>query len=362
MRTATDWTVIGVYVDDMVVASTSAKALQRTKDKLKERFPMTEQGPIHSIVGIDVVRNRAERTITLSQVRMIEQIEERWDLPGDFKRSVPSVPLPSKLLEAADADGSPKLSADEASTYCSIVGLVTYIAAVTRPDLSFAASFLARHMISATQAHLALAWNTVSFMHATRQSRCLRLGGRFSDMPPLRVYTDAAFADGRTTTEGAICFLGAGNAILWQSHKQPVTATSTACAESLALASGLAMARRISLLLSDFFHDAYLRRATVVPVLLTDNKSAYNIRLNGDINYSLHPAQLARLYDLQNASSGMTGGLRPQAQRGRYRLGGHRAAAGRSDDEATCRSCVRLDVELPGSYGGSSPVSKASWR
>ncbi|CAI5477912.1 unnamed protein product [Closterium sp. Yama58-4] len=56
-----------VYVDDLVFATTDTEALALVKSKLQKRHTCTDLGELRSYLGLQITRDRARRTITLTQ-------------------------------------------------------------------------------------------------------------------------------------------------------------------------------------------------------------------------------------------------------------------------------------------------------
>ncbi|CAI7898508.1 unnamed protein product, partial [Closterium sp. NIES-53] len=62
-----------VYVDDLVFATADREALALVKAQLQERHTCTDLGELHSYLGLEITRDRARRTITLTQSHMVHQ-------------------------------------------------------------------------------------------------------------------------------------------------------------------------------------------------------------------------------------------------------------------------------------------------
>ncbi|CAI7749493.1 unnamed protein product [Closterium sp. NIES-54] len=81
-----------VYVDDLVFATTDTEALAHVKSELQKRHTCTGLGELTSYLGLKITRDRAQRTITLTQSHMVQQVLQRFD----FTYSSPqSTPLPN---------------------------------------------------------------------------------------------------------------------------------------------------------------------------------------------------------------------------------------------------------------------------
>src|SRR4051812_19748420 len=66
--------VIAVHVDDMAIFGNSVSATTHVKGELSQQFEVKDLGPIKTIIGLEVTRDRQEKTITLSQPRYIHRI------------------------------------------------------------------------------------------------------------------------------------------------------------------------------------------------------------------------------------------------------------------------------------------------
>ncbi|CAI7796898.1 unnamed protein product [Closterium sp. NIES-54] len=97
-----------VYVDDLVFATADTEALAHVKSELQKRHTCTDLGELTSYLGLRITRDRAQRTITLTQSHMVQQVLQRFG----FTYSSPlSTPLPTgHSLSAPSLDESVELS------------------------------------------------------------------------------------------------------------------------------------------------------------------------------------------------------------------------------------------------------------
>ncbi|CAI7795176.1 unnamed protein product [Closterium sp. NIES-54] len=94
-----------------------AEAVAHVKSELQKRHTWTDLGELTSYLGLRITRNRAQRTITLTQLHMVQQVLKRF---GFTYSSPNSTPLPtSHLLSAPPSDESV-----EPSSPTSRMGLV----------------------------------------------------------------------------------------------------------------------------------------------------------------------------------------------------------------------------------------------
>ncbi|CAI7884668.1 unnamed protein product [Closterium sp. NIES-53] len=62
-----------VYVDDLVFATADTAGLAHVKSELQKRHTCTDLGELRSYLGLQITRDRAQRTITLTQSHMVQQ-------------------------------------------------------------------------------------------------------------------------------------------------------------------------------------------------------------------------------------------------------------------------------------------------
>ncbi|CAI7800191.1 unnamed protein product [Closterium sp. NIES-53] len=99
-----------VYVVDLVFGTAHTEALTLVKYELQKRHTCTDLGELRSYLGLQITRDRARRTITLTRSHMVHQSVE------------PSGPYPE------------------------LVGCLMYLMTCTRPDLAYPPSLLARYV------------------------------------------------------------------------------------------------------------------------------------------------------------------------------------------------------------------------
>ncbi|CAI5934528.1 unnamed protein product [Closterium sp. NIES-65] len=97
-----------VYVDDLVFATADTAGLAHVKSELQKRHSCTDLGEQRSYLGLQITRDRARRTIPLTQSHMVQQVLQRFN----FTYSSPqATPLPTRhSLSALPSDESVELS------------------------------------------------------------------------------------------------------------------------------------------------------------------------------------------------------------------------------------------------------------
>ncbi|CAI7780494.1 unnamed protein product, partial [Closterium sp. NIES-53] len=63
-----------VYVNDLVFATPDIVALAEVKSKLQKRHTCTDLGELRRYLGLQITKDRAARTITLTHSHMVQQV------------------------------------------------------------------------------------------------------------------------------------------------------------------------------------------------------------------------------------------------------------------------------------------------
>jgi Reverse transcriptase (RNA-dependent DNA polymerase) len=219
------WIVL--YVDDMAIAAVTKDLIDSVACQLGSVFTLTPLGEVKTFLGIQLVRNRKLRTISINQEPYIDRILGRkgWtNLNGVGSPLDVHIKIHTSMEE---------LDPSEKEEYLELVGSAQWIANNTRPDLSYAANFLGRHREKPTCQHLYQIKRVWRYLRGTKNLG-LTLGGEqtLRDLD-LWLHCDASWADDpatRRTTAGHIVYIG-NSPIKWQSKQQDIVTLSTTEAE-----------------------------------------------------------------------------------------------------------------------------------
>ncbi|CAI7749407.1 unnamed protein product [Closterium sp. NIES-53] len=136
----TQWSLRRSVYDDLVFATADTEVLAHVKSELQKRHTCTDLVELTSYLGLRITRDRAQRTITLTQSHMVQQVLQRF---GFTYSSPQSTPLPiGHSLSAPPSDES----VEPSGPYPELVGCLMYLMTWTRPDLAYPLSLLARYM------------------------------------------------------------------------------------------------------------------------------------------------------------------------------------------------------------------------
>ncbi|CAI7883002.1 unnamed protein product [Closterium sp. NIES-53] len=181
-----------VYVDGLVFATADTAGLAHVKSELQKRHTCTDLGELRSYLGLQITRDRAHRTITLTQSHMVQQVLQRF---GFTYSSPQATPLPTRhSLSALPSDES----VESCGPYPESVGCLMYLMTCTRPDLAYPLSILARYVAPGRHRpeHMAAAKRVLRYLCST-SGMGLVLGGRSPVV--LTGHADASWADDQAT-------------------------------------------------------------------------------------------------------------------------------------------------------------------
>ena len=266
--------IIGLYVDDMLIMSKDAGAVNRAVQHIKKRWAIKNLGEVNHILGLRVIRDRANRSVSLDQTAYIDRMIERFGLSG-------ANPCPSP---AADRNALEKGAGDEPEAdqrlYQEAIGCLNWVTLGTRFDAAYVSGQLSQHCSAPTIRN----WNGVlhlmRYLMGTRDLR-LTFGGTGGSSLNLQGFCDADYAGDRITRRSVTghLFLLNGGLVSWASVKQRCVATSTAEAEYIALAEASKQGQWLRSLLKELRRHKLLGKGEAVPIF-SDNQACIAIAEN----------------------------------------------------------------------------------
>jgi hypothetical protein len=254
-----------VYVDDILIAAASIDTVNKVKEALTTLFDARDLGDAVLFLGMVIHRDRAARTLKLTQERMTKELISKYGLDDGKPKAVPLSPS----VRLSKDDGEPLDTA--VYTYSPLVGSLLYLSVCTRPDISYTVGALARFMSNPTAAHWQAAKGLLRYLAGTATYGITYGGGS-----ELLSYCDADYAgdtDTRRSTTGYVFILN-GGAISWSSRRQQTVAASTTEAEYMAAAHAV----KEALWLRKLLQDVRIPIGTVT--IKADNQSAIKLLKN----------------------------------------------------------------------------------
>ena len=266
--------IICLYVDDLFIFTASVRLLKRFKQGLKAAFEMEDLGEARLVLGMQITRDKANRTLTISQQPFLRKLMKRLALTD--MRTVSTPMVPNSTLKKAPT--SHQASAQDITWYQSVIGSLMYAANGTRPDITFAISKLSKYSSNPDSTHIDALTHLLRYIAGT-VDYALTYEGTADQQPPLLAYCDADFAsdrDDRLSISGYAVML-CGGAISWGARQQTVVTDSTVNAEYIAIAEATKDIMWWRPLLRQLGYD------TSAPTrLLNDNQGSIHLAHNGD--------------------------------------------------------------------------------
>ena len=262
-RDGPNFIFIAIHVDDMAIVAKGLPATQKTKHEISNTdFEVSDLGELRRFVGLEVERNRDQRTITIKQSRYIQTVLERFNMQDSHPVHTPLDPNVKLTLTPSDQDPLTDIP------YATAIGSLMYAAVATRPDISFAVQTLSQFTSRPSQAHWTAIKRVLHYLKGTQA-----LGITYGLIPDTTIlgFSDADWgADivDRRSVSGYI-YTTAGGAISWSSKKQPTVALSSMEAEYMALTHATKEALWLRTLATDLGFNI-----TGPMSIQTDNQSA----------------------------------------------------------------------------------------
>ena len=225
-----------VWVDDIIQVDNDSALRERFTSELSKRFPTEDKGLLEWVIGVHVKRDRENHRLELSQELYVSDLLSRHsELLGSGHGRRYTSPMDSSIKLTADLcpePGSPEAEkmAQLRHTYMSIVGGVLWLANVTRFELSYAASQLARFVSNPGELHFAAAVRVLLYLQHSASRTLVYHVPRFqSKMRPLEIYVDSDWSV-KFSSSGALFFFN-GCLIAWFSKVQRSVSFSSAESE-----------------------------------------------------------------------------------------------------------------------------------
>jgi hypothetical protein len=264
LATATNFTALLVYVDDIILAGTSIEEFDRIKSILDAQFKIKDLGVLKYFLGLEVAQSR--EGISVSQRKYCLDLLKDTGLLGSKPATTPLDPS----VKLHNDDG--KLYED-VSQYRRLIGKLLYLTN-TRPDIAYATQQLSQFLNKPTNVHYHAACRVIRYLKNSpgkglffpRQCDIQLLG-----------FSDADWAgciETRRSTSGYCFFLG-NSLISWKAKKQITVSRSSSEAEYRALSTATCELIWLLFLLKD------LKITCSKPlVLYCDSQSAMHIASN----------------------------------------------------------------------------------
>ncbi|CAJ2665920.1 unnamed protein product [Trifolium pratense] len=254
------FTVILVYVDDLVLGGTDMDEITTLKTLLNDKFSIKNLGVLKYFLEFEV--DRTSKGISLCQRKYTLDLLNDAGLLGAKPCTTPMQPH----LQLHNTSGT--LLSDP-TAYRRLIGRLLYLTH-SRPEISYAVSKLSQFLSAPTNEHMLAGLHVLKYL---KNSPGKGLFFSSSSSLSIKGFCDSDWAscpDTRRSTTGYCFFIGS-SLISWKSKKQNVVSRSS----SRALAQATCEGQWLLYLLKDFHisHDSPI-------VIYCDNQSALHIAAN----------------------------------------------------------------------------------
>lgn len=191
----------------MLVAAKSKAEVQKLKDLLSGEFEMKDLGAARKILGMEILRDRGQKKLFLSQKGYIEKVLSRFgmstakhiDTPCAGNIHLTTLYAPQSTEEKEYMSRVP---------YASDVGSLMYVMVCTRPDLAHAVSVVSRFMVQPGKEHWQAVKRIFRYLRVTSDIGLLYGGDK---QCLVTWYSDSDYAgdvDSRRSMTGYVFTLG----------------------------------------------------------------------------------------------------------------------------------------------------------
>jgi hypothetical protein len=236
-----------VYVDDTIFAGNDPKLLEAeiaslgvTASTQRHKFQLRHEGEVGAFLGIQIQKT-GPNEFFLSQPGLIDKVLTASEMSDSIPVDTPTSTRGGALR--TDLEGAPF---DEPWSYRTIIGMLMYVAANTRPDIAFAVHQAARFSHAPRNSHATAVKRILRYLKGTKEK-----GFKLcpNDSHQVDCYVDADFAGNfaveHPTNPASVksrtgyIILYRGSPLIWVSKLQTQIALSTMEAEYVALSQSM---------------------------------------------------------------------------------------------------------------------------
>ena len=137
--------ILLLYVDDMLIVGSNIEEINILKKQLSKQFAMKDLGIAKQILGMRIVRDKANGTLKLSQSEYVKKVLSRFNM--NEAKSV-SPPLGSHFKLSKEQSPKTEEERDHMSKvpYASAIGSLMYAMVCTRLNIAHSVRVVSRFM------------------------------------------------------------------------------------------------------------------------------------------------------------------------------------------------------------------------
>lgn len=221
---------LALYVDDFIICYNNVNIANSVKMYLNKHFQIKDLGSVRNVLGMQVFRTKNE--MHLSQSHYINQILDKYNMT-DCK------PIGTPLELNAKFENKTNAEPDEKNyPYRELVGSLMYLSVMTRPDITFAVSYLSQYNSCFQREHWLAAKRVLRYLKGTINMGLLYTANQETFC--LHGYCDADWANNAPDCKSftGYVYQASGKTVTWACKKQTSVALSSCEAEYYAISEG----------------------------------------------------------------------------------------------------------------------------
>jgi Reverse transcriptase (RNA-dependent DNA polymerase) len=265
--------LLGLYVDDILIASKDIDSIKRIKSLLRSSFKMTDFEEVETVLGIQIKRDMKNGILTMGQENYVKKILARFNMENCQGKATP-LETTSQLSEEMGPQTEEEREWMKRVPYREAVGSLMYLMISTRPDIAAAVQYVSRFGANPGVPHWRAVQRILQYLQKTKG-----YGLKFQRQGEVKItgHCDSDWGgckDTRRSTTGYVFQLG-GASISWSSRRQKTVALSSCEAEYMASCEATREVIWETKLLSDLGYKG------LTPVhIFSDSQSAMKIMEN----------------------------------------------------------------------------------
>ena len=286
--------ILGVYVDDVLVAYSCESLFHEFWSRLSSTFKCNSPQEVTKFMGLEISHNQENGTIKIGQSTYIEQMFHKY-LNGVHTKLY-STPVGTsqaeldRFMELQVAQTQSEADRVIGKDYLGLVGSLLWAACMTRPDIAYHTAFLCQFMHCPSMDALVAAQGVLAYLQRTKDHVLTyhkkhpaltadqdRMGFRcphFETNHGLHMYFDSSWNKVPMPFYGwVVMFMGC--AVSWSAKKLKIVPLSSAEAETACGSIACRDLQFVKFVLGDLFMEKGGIPMSPIPVV-TDSEATYH--------------------------------------------------------------------------------------
>ena len=158
---------VALFVDDFFLFYNDKSEVENLKKTFQKHFKIKDLGSVKNCIGMEVERDRNKKTIKLTQKQYLNNVLQKYGMINSKPVSSP-IEFNTKLEHNAT---NKECKAD--IPYQSAIGSLLYLAVCSRPDISFAVTYLSQFNNSYGTEHWTAVKRIMRYLNGTKDKGLL---------------------------------------------------------------------------------------------------------------------------------------------------------------------------------------------